>query len=98
MRTSSEGTLFFYDEEGQEFEVDIEFDYYYDPGRQYMPNGDPGYPEEETVELVKVHRKDSLPSWITDDVIYDKFEEDLPELVDYIYAKKEADYEDSFEY
>lgn len=25
--------------------------YWYDPGRMYMPNGDPGYPPEEEIEV-----------------------------------------------
>lgn len=30
-----------------EYTVSCKADYYYDPGRMYMPNGDPGYPPEE---------------------------------------------------
>lgn len=29
------------------YTVDVTCDYYYHPGRMYLPNGDPGYPDEE---------------------------------------------------
>ena len=48
------GSLYFYNEETEaEFELEIEFRYHYDPGRYYMPNGDPGYPSEETADIVR---------------------------------------------
>ena len=32
----------------------VEYDYYYRPGLWTLPNGDPGYPEEEECNILKV--------------------------------------------
>lgn len=39
------------------------YEWYYDPGRDYMPNGDPGYPPEEDFIC------ESFDCWVDD--IYD---------------------------
>lgn len=37
-----------------EYTVSVKGDYYYSPGRMYMPNGDPGYPDEESIDDTEV--------------------------------------------
>lgn len=37
-----------------EYIVSVKGDYYYSPGRMYMPNGDPGYPDEESIDDAEV--------------------------------------------
>lgn len=37
-----------------EYTVSVNGDYYYSPGRMYMPNGDPGYPDEESIDDTEV--------------------------------------------
>jgi hypothetical protein len=62
-------------ETGEELELAVNFTYYYDPGRYYMPNGDPGYPPEQSFELVSVkvlksdNGSEELPDWATDELI-----------------------------
>lgn len=62
-------------ETGEELELVVNFSYYYDPGRYHMPNGDPGYPPEESFDITSVNviRSDSgskeLPDWATDELI-----------------------------
>ena len=77
------GSLYFYNEETeQEFELEIEFRYSYDPGRMYMPNGDPGYPSEETADIVQIFNEDKKPDWVTDAMIDEEFEIQLPSLLE----------------
>jgi hypothetical protein len=56
-------------------DVTVSFKYYYDPGKDYLPNGDPGYPSEETVDIVKVHG--DVPDYITDEMIEDAIWDNL---------------------
>ena len=35
-------------------ELRVEYDYSFDPGRWTLPNGDPGYPESEEIDINKV--------------------------------------------
>lgn len=37
-----------------EYTVSVKGDYYYSPGRMYMSNGDPGYPDEESIDDTEV--------------------------------------------
>lgn len=83
------GSIYFYNEETeQEFELEIEFRYHYDPGRYYMPNGDPGYPSEETADIVQIFNEDKKPDWVTDEMIDEAFDEQLPMLLE----KAQEDY------
>ena len=78
------GSLYFYNEETeQEFKLEIEFRYHYDPGRMYMPNGDPGYPSEETADIVQIFNEDKKPDWVTDEMIDEEFEIQLPRLLEH---------------
>jgi len=75
--------IFFYNEETEaQFELEIEFRYHYDPGRYYMPNGDPGYPSEETADIVQIFNEDNKPDWVTDEMIDDEFDIQLPRLLE----------------
>ena len=86
------GQLYFYNEETEaEFELEIEFGYHYDPGRYYMTNGDPGYPSEETADIVQIFNEDKKPDWVTDEMIDEEFEIQLPRLLERI---EEDYYED----
>ena len=79
------GQLYFYNEETEaEFELEIEFGYHYDPGRYYMPNGDPGYPSETTAYIWEIFNEDKKPDWITDEMIDEEFEIQLPRLLERI--------------
>lgn len=46
-----------------EYTVNVSADYYYDPGRMYMPNGDPGYPPESSIDNFKVEDVDEIHVW-----------------------------------
>ena len=77
------GQLYFYNEETEaEFELEIEFGYHYDPGRYYMPNGDPGYPSETTAYIWQIFNEDKKPDWVTDELIDEEFEIQLPRLLE----------------
>ena len=77
------GSLYFYnDETEQEFELEIEFRYHYDHWTYYMPNGDPGYPSEETADIVQIFNEDKKPDWVTDEMIDEAFDEQLPRLLE----------------
>ena len=64
------------------FEVEIEFRYDYRPARMYLSNGDPGYPEETTADIWQIFNEDKIPSWITDEMIDEAFDEQLPRLLE----------------
>jgi hypothetical protein len=57
-------------------DVTVSFKYYYDAGKDYMRNGDPGYPAEEALGIIQVHNE--IPKYITDEMII----EALYEIVD----------------
>ena len=64
------------------FELEIEFRYDYRPARMYLSNGDPGYPEETTADIWQIFNEDKIPSWITDEMIDEAFDEQLPRLLE----------------
>jgi hypothetical protein len=66
-----------------EVSVDVSFKYYFDSGRMYMSNGDPGYPPEESLDILEVHG--DCPEWITDEMITDNIYENLQDFVDLYY-------------
>lgn len=57
--------------------VHTEANYSYTPGRRYMPNGDPGYPDEEDFEITKLDVADIKCEDDEDLVITDKLREAL---------------------
>lgn len=73
-----------------EIELLVTFAYSYDPGRMYMPNGDPGYPPEESFDIEHVslvNSNDNVPEWIT----YEMIEQ---ELVNSGHLDNDYDYEE----
>lgn len=46
-----------------EYTASVTGEHYYCPGRMYMPNGDPGYPEEDEVDITHIE--------VTDYTVYD---------------------------
>ena len=62
-------------QDGTEIPLTVSFSYYYDPGRYYMDNGDPGYPPEESFDIDDIYitndKKSPIPEWITDALIED---------------------------
>lgn len=60
-----------------EYTVSCKADYYYDLGRMYMPNGDPGYPPEEGYDALTLTDFDEYTVYdidgnvISDDTFYD---------------------------
>jgi len=71
----------------------VRYNWYYDPGRSYMPNGDPGYPSESEIDIVEYHvSEDSnapLPDWFDLSMLEDK----LWEEGDVFQSDYEPDYE-----
>lgn len=60
-------------QDGNELPLTVTFTYQYDPGRYYMPNGDPGYPPEESFDIEDVYvtndKEQPIPEWVTDELI-----------------------------
>lgn len=56
---------------GEELELNVSWEYSYDPGRNYMPNGDPGYPAETTfnIDYVATVNGEEVPAWVTDEML-----------------------------
>lgn len=56
-------------------DIYVRYDWYHDPGQMYMPNGDPGYPEESEIEIREYHiseaPNDPIPDWIDEGTIED---------------------------
>jgi len=69
--------------ENEYYDVDVTFSYYYDAGRSHMSNGDPGYPSEESLDIIRIHNE--VPSQITDEMIIDTIYENLQDFVDLYY-------------
>jgi len=93
--------------EGREYVADVtaKATYYYRPGRKYMANGDPGYPDEESFDIddIEVH---SIRDKETEEVVEeteelsaaignaldgaDGWEDDEPPEPDYDYYEERA--------
>ena len=54
----------------------------------YLSNGDPGYPEETTADIWQIFNEDKKPDWVTDEMIDEAFDEQLPMLLE----KAQEDY------
>lgn len=58
-------------------ELEVTYNYYYDPGRHTLPNGDPGWPESEEIEITSLKLiKGELLSIIDPDT-FDKTTEEV---------------------
>lgn len=67
-------------ETDEELDVFVRYKWYHDPGRAYMPNGDPGYPSESELDIVDSYPNNDpnepLPDWVDDSMLEDKLWED----------------------
>lgn len=72
----------------------VRYNWYYDPGQMYMPNGDPGYPSESEINIQDYHISEEpnspIPNWVDDKIV----EEAIWEAGDVF--MQDSDYE--FEY
>lgn len=69
-----------------EVELSVSYSYYYDPGQSYMSNGDPGYPDESSIDILSYETVDGspTPSWVTDEMVEDALDEiDVFSDIDY---------------
>ena len=71
----------------------VRYNWYYEPGRDYLPNGDPGYPSESEIEIKEYHisedPKAELPGWFDLSML----EEKLWDEGDVFESDYEPDYE-----
>jgi len=76
-------TVVFEVDEGNEVEVEVDY-YPGDPGRRYMPNGDPGYPPEPAeIDLVECRPPcDNIDAYY--DYILELVEQQLIDEADYL--------------
>lgn len=71
--TNSKTLTFYHPETDEQVDIYVKYSWYYDPGRMYMPNGDPGYPAESEIDIKESYPNDDpngkIPDWITDEMI-----------------------------
>lgn len=69
--------------DGSVHEIQVTWKHDYSPAVNYLPNGDPGYPEESDVdwksELTAIDEEPvtpgtEIPEWITADMIYEELD------------------------
>jgi hypothetical protein len=78
-----------------EIEVNVQYDWYYQPGRMYLSNGDPGYPDESEVEITDWDVVDEeKPEWLTDELVQEAFDKAEIELFD---DEEDDDYDEDYE-
>jgi len=61
----------------EDINVLVTFNSYHYPGRNYMSNGDPGYPDDSGMDIVEwvIHnRQEKKPNWLTDDLVQQEFD------------------------
>jgi hypothetical protein len=72
----------------------VRYNWYYDPGRSHMPNGDPGYPSESEIDIIEYHVSEdsnaSLPDWFDQGMLEDKLWDEGDVF--------ESDYEPDYEF
>jgi len=64
-------------EDEEEVEIIINYKGHHYPGRNYMSNGDPGYPDDSGMEYIDWemrHYKQSKPEWITEELVQAQFD------------------------
>ena len=78
-------------------EVWATYNWYYEPGRRYMPNGDPGYPDSSEVELLEFGTisDDEQPEWLTFELVQKTLDNE-DDLFDDMYDDDDYD-EDYYE-
>lgn len=80
------GTVTLADGITAEYTCDCQAEWYHQNGRMYMPNGDPGYPEEDDIEdiectdIIEVEFKKEDGSYLEDEEIFDYYDEHESEL------------------
>ncbi len=61
-------------QECDECDVNVTFDWWYDPGVRYYPDGS-GCPPDSGAEVVDYDAADGdLPDWVTDELVCDAFD------------------------
>ena len=66
-----------------EVEVTVYQDWYFESGRMYLSNGDPGYPDEFEVDITEWEVTDEeKPEWLTDDLVQEAFNKEEIEITD----------------
>ena len=93
-RTKMKGTVsgtVEWDEYLLEYSASVTGDYYFQKGRMYMPNGDPGYPDEEDMdgpfldEILEVNIMDLDGDYIPEaeaDHIYNEHQEEIDKAIE----------------
>jgi hypothetical protein len=77
--------------------VVAEAEYSYSPGRMYMSNGDPGYPDDEEIEITDLQVYNIRPK-VNDKKIIEQIEEDVTDQLYEMDLKYwDSDEEDPFE-
>ncbi|MBR6135569.1 MAG: hypothetical protein IKQ22_03695 [Clostridia bacterium] len=80
-----------WDEYLLEYSATVTGDYYFQKGRMYMPNGDPGYPDEEDTEgpfldeIQEVNIMDINGNYIEEseaDHIYETYQEEIDKAIE----------------
>lgn len=80
-----------WDEYLLEYSATVTGDYYFQKGRMYMPNGDPGYPDEEDTEgpfldeIQEVYIMDINGNYIEEseaDHIYETYQEEIDKAIE----------------
>ena len=66
-----------------EVEVTVHYDWYFEPGRMYLSNGDPGYPDEFEAEITEWEVTDEeQPQCLTDELVQEAFDKEEIEITD----------------
>jgi hypothetical protein len=69
--------------EEDEIEVTVQYDWYFEPGRMYLSNGDPGYPDEFEAEITEWEvTNEEQPEWLTDELVQEAFDKEEIEITD----------------
>jgi hypothetical protein len=64
-------------------EVDVEYEYYYDPGVWTYSNGDPGYPESSELDITSLYvGTEDISKWLDIDAIFTEVYEQVSNQID----------------
>lgn len=63
--------------EGEEsVNIYVRYNWYYEPERAWLPNGDPGYPAESEIEIIEFHVSEdpvaTIPDWVDESVLEER--------------------------
>lgn len=63
-------------------DVEVEFNYSYDPGVWTLRNGDPGYPASEELDIVSIHVGNvDVSNWLEIDMLYNEIDNKVTEVI-----------------